>query len=63
MMEAYPTTAAINHTVVGGGRRTIALGGFLTGVGHSILSPYYSLATDQVLEMGSRRPRGASRSE
>jgi hypothetical protein len=53
MMEAYPTTAAINHTVVGGGGRTIALGGFLTGVGHSILSPYYGLATDQVLEMGS----------
>jgi FAD/FMN-containing dehydrogenase len=58
MMEAYRETAAINHTVVGGGGRTVALGGFLTGAGHSILSPHYGLATDQVLEMEIVTPQG-----
>jgi FAD/FMN-containing dehydrogenase len=58
MMDAYRETAAINHTVVGGGGRTVALGGFLTGAGHSILSPHYGLATDQVLEMDIVTPKG-----
>jgi FAD/FMN-containing dehydrogenase len=58
MMEAYRETATINHTVVGGGGRTVALGGFLTGAGHSILSPHYGLATDQILEMEVVTPKG-----
>jgi FAD/FMN-containing dehydrogenase len=58
MLEAYRETAAINYTVVGGGGRTVALGGFLTGAGHSILSPHYGLATDQVLEMEIVTPTG-----
>ena len=51
-MEAYRATVTINHTVVRAGGRTVTLRGFLTGAGHSILSPHYRLATDQVLEMG-----------
>jgi FAD/FMN-containing dehydrogenase len=58
MLEVYRETAAINHTVVGGGGRTVALGGFLTGAGHSILSPHYGLATDQILEMEVVTPKG-----
>ena len=58
MMEAYRETSLFNHTVVGGGGRTVALGGFLTGAGHSILSPHYGLATDQVLEMEIVTPTG-----
>ena len=58
MLEAYQATAEFNHTVVGGGGRTVALGGFLTGAGHSILAPHYGLATDQVLEMEIVTPTG-----
>ncbi len=58
MMEAYQATDAFNHTVVGGGGRTVALGGFITGAGHSILSPHFGLATDQVLEMEIVTPMG-----
>ncbi len=58
MLEAYQAAAPINHTVVGGGGRTVALGGFLTGAGHSILAPRYGLATDQVLEMDIVTPLG-----
>jgi FAD/FMN-containing dehydrogenase len=58
MLEAYQATAAINRTVVGGNGRTVALGGFITGGGHSILSPQYGLAVDQVLQMEMVTPKG-----
>jgi FAD/FMN-containing dehydrogenase len=58
MLEAYQAAAAINHTVVGGNGRSVALGGFLTGAGHSILAPRYGLAADQVLEMEVVTPQG-----
>ncbi|TLD11900.1 hypothetical protein PspLS_11255 [Pyricularia sp. CBS 133598] len=51
MAEAYRFTAAMNRTIVGGNGPTVALGGFVTGGGHSILSPHHGLAVDQVLEM------------
>ncbi len=58
MVEAYEATAAINHTVIGGNGRTVALGGFITGAGHSILAPHYGLAADHVLEMEMISPSG-----
>jgi FAD/FMN-containing dehydrogenase len=58
MLEAYQAVAAINQTVVGGNGRTVALGGFLTGAGHSILAPKHGLAADQVLEMEIVTPTG-----
>ncbi|KAI6361597.1 hypothetical protein MCOR25_006437 [Pyricularia grisea] len=51
MAEAYHFTATMNRTIVGGNGPTVALGGFITGGGHSILSPKHGLAVDQVLEM------------
>ncbi|OAA56221.1 FAD-binding, type 2 [Niveomyces insectorum RCEF 264] len=58
MLDAYAVTETINHTVIGGNGRTVALGGFITGGGHSILAPQYGLATDQVLEMQIVSPAG-----
>jgi len=58
MLETYQATAAFGHTVVGGNGRTVALGGFLTGAGHSILAPHYGLATDLILEMELVSPTG-----
>ncbi|CAK7200273.1 hypothetical protein SEUCBS139899_002964 [Sporothrix eucalyptigena] len=58
MLDAYALTHTINHTVIGGNGRTVALGGFITGAGHSILAPQYGLATDSVLEMEVVTPGG-----
>jgi FAD/FMN-containing dehydrogenase len=58
MMEAYQETAAHNLTLVGGNGRTVALGGFVTGAGHSILAPHYGLAADLVLEVELVTPQG-----
>lgn len=58
MLEAYRATALFNRTVVGGNGRTVALGGFMTGGGHSILAPHYGMAADQVLEMELVTPGG-----
>lgn len=58
MFELYSALDALNQTTVGGNRRTVSLGGYLTGGGHSILAPRYSLAADQVLEMELVTPTG-----
>ncbi|KAK3991555.1 Tetrahydrocannabinolic acid synthase, partial [Cladorrhinum sp. PSN332] len=58
MQEAYRATALLNRTVVGGNGRTVALGGFITGGGHSILAPHYGMAADQVLQLELVTPRG-----
>lgn len=58
MLEAYRVTALDNRTVVGGNGRTVALGGYITGGGHSILAPHYGMAADQVLEMELVTPTG-----
>ena len=58
MQEAYRATALLNRTVVGGNGRTVALGGFITGGGHSILAPHYGMAADQVLEVEMVTPKG-----
>ncbi|KAH9887786.1 FAD binding domain-containing protein [Xylariomycetidae sp. FL2044] len=58
MLEAYQAAAAKGYTVIGGGGRTVALGGFITGGGHSILAPHHGLAVDHVLELEVVTPRG-----
>ena len=51
-------TAPYNLTVVGGGGRTVNVGGYHTGGGHSLLGPTYGMASDQVLEMEIVTPQG-----
>jgi FAD/FMN-containing dehydrogenase len=45
-------------TIISGGSRTVGVGGFLTGGGHSALSSTYGLSVDQVLEMEIVIPSG-----
>ncbi|KAK7962383.1 FAD binding domain-containing protein [Apiospora aurea] len=54
----YEELARINQTVVGGASKKVAVGGYLTGGGHSILAPRYGLGADQVLEMEVVTPMG-----
>lgn len=58
MWDIQETLAAANRTVVGGTGRTVSVGGYLTGGGHSLLSSRYGLAADQVLELEVVTPRG-----
>ena len=58
MIDMYTYLGTLNQTVVGGGGKTVSVGGYLTGGGHSLLSARYGLATDQVLEMEVVTPQG-----
>ncbi|KAK4176871.1 hypothetical protein QBC36DRAFT_186446 [Triangularia setosa] len=58
MWDIYTRLDEINQTIVGGGGKTVALGGYLTGGGHSLLSPYYGMAADQVVEIEAVTPSG-----
>jgi FAD/FMN-containing dehydrogenase len=58
MGEVYKFVTAHNRTIVGGMSPDIAIGGYLTGGGHSPLSATHGLAVDQVLEMEVVTPKG-----
>ncbi|KAK3299588.1 uncharacterized protein B0H64DRAFT_389082 [Chaetomium fimeti] len=58
MWDLYSALDPLNLTIVGGGGKTVSLGGYLTGGGHSLLSSWYGLAADQVLEMELVTPNG-----
>ncbi|KAL2132918.1 hypothetical protein VTI74DRAFT_3167 [Chaetomium olivicolor] len=58
MWDLYTALDALNQTIVGGGGKTVSVGGYLTGAGHSLLSPRYGLGADQVLEMEVVTPKG-----
>jgi FAD/FMN-containing dehydrogenase len=58
MWELYNALDALNQTVVGGGGKTVSMGGYLTGAGHGLLAPRYGLAADRVLEMEVVTPKG-----
>ncbi|KAJ3476435.1 hypothetical protein NLG97_g9130 [Lecanicillium saksenae] len=51
MWDIYNALDKYGQTVVGGGSKTVSAGGYITGGGHSILSPRYGMAADQVIEM------------
>ncbi|KAM3504341.1 hypothetical protein MY10362_003613 [Beauveria mimosiformis] len=51
MWDIYAALDRHGQTIVGGGSKTVSAGGYITGGGHSILSPRYGLAADQVIEM------------
>ncbi|KAK3363439.1 hypothetical protein B0T25DRAFT_445124 [Lasiosphaeria hispida] len=58
MMDLYAALDEIGQTVVGGGGKTVSVGGYLTGGGHGLLSAQYGLAADQVLEAEIVTPTG-----
>ncbi|KAJ1335832.1 FAD-binding protein [Microdochium nivale] len=51
MAALYAGLDRLGLTIVGGAGRTVSLGGYITGGGHSLLAPRHGLAADQVLEM------------
>ncbi|KAK4151451.1 hypothetical protein C8A00DRAFT_45344 [Chaetomidium leptoderma] len=58
MWELYNELDAVNRTIVGGGGKSVSVGGYVTGAGHSLLSARYGLAADRVLEMEVVTPKG-----
>ncbi|KIL88659.1 hypothetical protein FAVG1_07906 [Fusarium avenaceum] len=58
MYDVYTYLDKYGRVVVGGGGKSVGLGGFVTGGGHSLLSPRYGLAVDQVLQMTMVTPSG-----
>lgn len=58
MEELYAFLDTLNQTTIGGGGKTVSLGGYLSGGGHGLLSPTHGLAADQVLEMEVVTPTG-----
>ncbi|KAK5654328.1 hypothetical protein OQA88_7506 [Cercophora sp. LCS_1] len=51
MEEVYRETAKMGRTVVGGNGRSVKLGGYITGGGHSILAGEWGMAGDRAVEM------------
>ncbi|UNI22232.1 hypothetical protein JDV02_008139 [Purpureocillium takamizusanense] len=58
MYDIYTATDAYNQTIVGGGAKSVAVGGYISGGGHSTLSPRYGLAADNVIEVEVVTPLG-----
>lgn len=58
MITLYEELDKVNRTIVGGGGKTVAVGGYITGGGHSALAPRYGLGADQVLEIEVVTPKG-----
>ncbi|KAI1154079.1 FAD-binding domain-containing protein [Nemania diffusa] len=54
----YEELDKINRTVVGGNSKSVSVGGYLTGGGHSVLGPRYGLGADHVLELEVVTPMG-----
>ncbi|KAL7922893.1 hypothetical protein ACQKWADRAFT_326522 [Trichoderma austrokoningii] len=58
MYNVYSAADQNNQTIVGGGSKTVGIGGYITGGGHSVLAPRYGLAADNVWEMEMVTPGG-----
>jgi FAD/FMN-containing dehydrogenase len=54
----YEELDKINQTIVGGNSKSVSVGGYITGGGHSILAPRYGMGADQVLELEVVTPKG-----
>ncbi|KAK0616823.1 hypothetical protein B0T14DRAFT_538583 [Immersiella caudata] len=61
MVDVYRETGRMGRTVVGGNGRTVAMGGFITGGGHSILAARWGMAADRVVEVEVVTPDGVVR--
>ncbi|KAI1346667.1 hypothetical protein F5Y01DRAFT_16902 [Xylaria sp. FL0043] len=58
MGTIYDELDKINQTIVGGGSKSVSVGGYLTAGGHSILAPRYGMGADNVLEVEVVTPMG-----
>ncbi|KAL7928879.1 FAD-binding domain-containing protein [Trichoderma chlorosporum] len=58
MYDIYVATDKYGETIVGGGGKTVGMGGYITGGGHSVFAPKYGLAADNVWEMEIVTPGG-----
>ncbi|KAL7948118.1 FAD-binding domain-containing protein [Trichoderma barbatum] len=58
MYDIYVAADKHKQAIVGGGGKTVGIGGYITGGGHSILAPRYGLAADNVWEMEIVTPGG-----
>lgn len=58
MYDMYRYADAYNQTVVGGGGKSVGIGGFISGGGHSTLAPRFGLAADNVLQIEVVTPMG-----
>jgi FAD/FMN-containing dehydrogenase len=51
MRELYRAASDRNYMIVGGSSTTVSVGGYLTGGGHSPLSPLFGMGADNVMEL------------
>ncbi|KAK4080908.1 CAZyme family AA7 [Trichoderma harzianum] len=58
MWDIYVAADKHHEAIVGGGGKTVGIGGYITGGGHSIFAPKYGLAADNVWEMEIVTPGG-----
>lgn len=58
MYDLYKAADDHNATIVGGGAKSVGVGGYFTGGGHGILAHDYGLASDNVLEIQVVTPKG-----
>lgn len=58
MYSLYTTAGEHGTAIVGGGAKTVSVGGYLSGGGHGMLSPEFGLAVDNVLEIEVVTPKG-----
>ncbi len=58
MYDIYTAADAHNQTVVGGGAKSVSVGGYISGGGHSTLAPRYGLAADNVIQVEVVTPQG-----
>ena len=59
MEELYRSLDSRGQVAVGGTGRSVGVGGYLTGGGHSILSVKHGLGADNVLEVEMVMPDGS----
>lgn len=50
MRQLYHAATDRKLMIVGGDSATVSLGGYISGGGHSVLSPWLGMAADQVVE-------------
>jgi FAD/FMN-containing dehydrogenase len=51
MKDLYRASTDRRLMIVGGDSGTVSLGGYISGGGHSVLSPYLGMGGDQIVEV------------